>query len=68
MNVTITVNNTKHEFSEEISLQEMLSQIAVQQHGVAIAVNNNIVTKTEWDNVTLKTNDAVLIITATQGG
>jgi sulfur carrier protein len=68
MSICITINNAAHEFSKVSTLQEILNHLAVQQSGIAVAVNNNIVTKTEWDKVTLKTSDAVLIITATQGG
>lgn len=39
-----------------------------QRRGVAIAVNNSVVPKSEWDEHELADDDAVEIIRATQGG
>lgn len=36
--------------------------------GIAVAVNNSIVTKTNWKSKELKENDTVVVITATAGG
>lgn len=36
--------------------------------GIAIAVNQNIIPKTEWQNTVLKEQDKIMIIKATQGG
>ena len=36
--------------------------------GIAVAVNNSVVRKSDWAQTSLKENDQVLIITATQGG
>jgi sulfur carrier protein len=37
-------------------------------HGIALAVNEKVVPKSEWGNFQLNENDKVLIIKATQGG
>ena len=36
--------------------------------GVALAVNDQIVPRQQWDSYLLKPNDNILIITAVQGG
>jgi len=36
--------------------------------GFAVAVNENVIPRKEWDTVILKENDRVLVIKATQGG
>lgn len=36
--------------------------------GVALAINDQIVPRKEWDDYLLKPNDNILIITAVQGG
>jgi sulfur carrier protein len=36
--------------------------------GIAVAVNNQVIPKTDWGNTILQDKDSVLIITATQGG
>ncbi|GAB3647328.1 hypothetical protein GCM10028791_09110 [Echinicola sediminis] len=38
------------------------------ERGLAIAVNQEVVPKSKWDNFQLKDNDTILIIKATQGG
>jgi len=36
--------------------------------GLAVAVNQEVVPKSKWDDFQLKENDDILIIKATQGG
>lgn len=36
--------------------------------GIAVAVNNSVVKKQDWDSYPLQENDKVLIISATKGG
>ncbi len=37
-------------------------------NGIALAVNEKVIPKTEWNNFQLNDNDKILIIKATQGG
>lgn len=55
--------------SENIPLGTFLKE--QNQHyetGVALAVNDQIVPRKQWDQYLLKPNDNILIITAVQGG
>ena len=36
--------------------------------GIAVAVNQSVITRTDWDRTHLSAEDQVLIIQATQGG
>jgi len=36
--------------------------------GVAVAINQQVVPRTDWSSIVLNPNDQVLIIRATQGG
>jgi sulfur carrier protein len=38
------------------------------EKGVAIALNNEVVPKSNWNNCTIKNNDKLLLIKAAQGG
>jgi len=40
----------------------------LEKKGIAVAINNSVVPKSEWTNTKLNENDKILIITATQGG
>lgn len=52
-----------------ISLQQLLDmEIPDKQKGIAVAVNNCVIQKSEWSFKILEANDNVLIIKATQGG
>lgn len=73
--MTIYVNNSPFEFTSSINVEELLRKACFDsaQHdnnhkGIAVAVNNTVVPKKEWINYTLKENDKVIVIKATQGG
>ena len=66
--ITIKVNNKEHQFIASISLQEILELLKITPNGIAVAVNQNIISKSNWPKTKLSPNDTVLIIRATQGG
>jgi len=64
----ITVNNEIKNINDD-SLSLLLNEILGEKtKGIAVAINNNIVPKSNWQSTLLKQNDSVLIIKATQGG
>ncbi|AFR36181.1 hypothetical protein B739_1589 [Riemerella anatipestifer RA-CH-1] len=40
----------------------------IATRGIAIAVNQKVITRSKWEECTLKDGDTILIIKATQGG
>ena len=67
--MTVYVNNKPFEFTSTISVEELLSKAEINAtQGVAIAVNNKVVPKKEWNKFSLKESDKIIIIKATQGG
>jgi sulfur carrier protein len=65
----ITLNDKKHTISENTSLYEIVfSQLGDKQKGVAVAVNDSVIPKKDWETQTIKNNDTILIIKATQCG
>ncbi|MBC7862697.1 MAG: sulfur carrier protein ThiS [Bacteroidia bacterium] len=66
----LTVNGSKRDIgSETISVSDLLrSEAVLKTEGIAVAVNQNVIPKTEWEQTFLKENDTLLIIKATQGG
>ena len=65
----ITFNDHKHQVEELISVQVALNTwIGEKQKGIAVAVNETIVPKTQWESYILQPDDKVLVIKATQGG
>ena len=68
--MTIKLNNKEHQLNSNNTL---LSSFLKDSNfffdtGVAIAINDEIVPKNQWDKHLLKENDNILIITAVQGG
>ncbi len=66
----VFVNNQITNFTQKtLSLQEVLASLSISQpQGIAIAVNNQIITKSNWESTLLQEEDKVTIIRATQGG
>ncbi|GAC1314660.1 MAG: hypothetical protein NVSMB24_39550 [Mucilaginibacter sp.] len=65
----ITVNQQSYSVSDVCSLEQMLDTVLLQSvKGIAIAVNQEIISKTNWHNCRLQPGDSITIIKATQGG
>ena len=64
----ILVNSESKDFLGK-SLSELVQSLnMVNTNGIALAVNEKVVSKTEWEKFQLNDSDKVLIIKATQGG
>ncbi len=66
--ITISLNNTVYEVEENVSLLDALNQFKITQNGVAVAVNQTIISKSDWSKTSLNESDKILVIKATQGG
>lgn len=66
--INITVNNSVHSLQKNTALETLLEIINVSTNGIAVAINQEVVPKENWATTTLKDNDNILIIQATQGG
>lgn len=62
-------NQTKQFATGSLTVQALLDlEIPEKQNGIAIAVNNTVIPKTDWNSHNLNETDDILIISATQGG
>ncbi len=65
----ISINHIKTTVEENTSLTAVVATNSGENtKGIAVAVNENVVPKNEWDNTILQENDTIIIIKATQGG
>ena len=65
----IAVNGEMKEVKEALLLSELLPELGINQTaGLALAVNESVVARSQWDQFFLSQNDKVLIIRATKGG
>ena len=66
---TVFVNNKSWVLIKDANLFAALEQNGIQsQKGIAVAVNNTVIPKSEWQSKVLNENDRITIIKATQGG
>ena len=67
--MTVFVNNNPINLTTVATLHQVLEQQHLHEHrGIAVALNNNVIPKTEWQQKALADNDKITIIRATQGG
>ncbi|HVW62415.1 MAG TPA: sulfur carrier protein ThiS [Puia sp.] len=67
--VQVTINRESFMLPESGTLADVLSLLEIRQpDGIAIAVNDNVIPKGEWDGYRLRSADKVFVIRATQGG
>lgn len=65
----VTVNQEILEIQDNCSIAMLLDQLPhLPAKGIAVALNQQIVAKTEWPGRNLVPGDKVMIIKATQGG
>ncbi len=63
----ITVNNKPTE-TEATTVAQLADALSLPTVGVALAINNKMVPRTEWSSKVLCEGDAVVIIKAVCGG
>lgn len=63
----VTINNKIAEVKAS-TVQELHAELALPQKGVAIAIANKMVPRTEWESTALKENDNIVVIKAAFGG
>ena len=68
--IAITVNNEPLSIEENTSLENLvlLKLQPTLQNGIAVALNEKVIQKIDWNKTILKNQDKILIIKATQGG
>ncbi|HEX9153047.1 MAG TPA: sulfur carrier protein ThiS [Flavobacterium sp.] len=62
-------NQTKQFTTDSLTVQALLDlEIPIKQNGIAVAINNTVIPKSDWNSHPIKETDDILIISATQGG
>lgn len=65
--MNIKINNKETEV-KATSLQELATEIALPEKGVAVAVNNRMVTRADWNQTAINEGDNIVVIKAVCGG
>ncbi len=67
--MTIYINDDVKEIAEEFTLQSLIDTSEIKRKkGIAVAVDNQVIPRNQWEHFYLKEQSNVVIITATQGG
>ena len=67
--MNIYVNEEVKEIGEAVNVADLVHSLDIKrQKGIAVAVDNQVITRDLWAQYYLKENARVVIITATQGG
>lgn len=65
----IQINGKEQMLDKAVSIYELLDILKIEEtQGMAIAVNESVVRKDDWQSYMLKEDDNVLLIKATRGG
>ncbi len=63
----IRVNGETQEFVAE-SVEEMLERLSIESRGVAVAIDGEVVRRSEWTEKRIEDGNAIEIVTAVAGG
>lgn len=63
----IKINNKETEVNATI-LSELAAELSLPEKGVAVAVNNRMVTRADWNQTEVKEGDNIVVIKAVCGG
>ena len=66
--MNIKVNGKEKALSEGASIAHLAHELQLPEKGVAIAVNNKMIPRPEWESFTIKENDSLIVIKAACGG
>ncbi len=66
--LTIQINGETRELQEAVTVQQFIQDIGISSRALAVAVNSEIVPRSEFDRVRLRDRDRIEIIRAVGGG
>ena len=65
----VYLNNAELELESSTTLSDFLSsQNLMTSSGIAVAVNDAVISKSSWNSQNLQDGDKIVVITATAGG
>ncbi|MFE0377755.1 sulfur carrier protein ThiS [Streptomyces inhibens] len=66
--VSVSVNGEPREIPGGLTLDQLVATLSKASAGVAAAVNETVVPRTQWPTTPLGDGDRVEVLTAVQGG
>ena len=66
--MTLIVNGETKEFKDNLTLQNIITELQIENKVMAAAVNMNIVKKDDWNSFTPKNDDKIELLQFVGGG
>jgi sulfur carrier protein len=66
--VSVSVNGERRDVPGGLTLDRLVATLSTAPRGVAAAVNETVVPRTQWPTTPLGDGDRVEVLTAVQGG
>jgi sulfur carrier protein len=66
--MTVTVNGERRELDEGTTVAALVAGLGTGGRGVAVAVNQEIVSRSRWEGTPLSPGDRVEVLGAARGG
>jgi sulfur carrier protein len=64
----IRLNGSEREVAPDARIADVIALLTTTDAGCAVAINDEVVPRHEWDNRTVADGDRVEVLTAVQGG
>ena len=64
----VCVNQQVCDVAQDTVLQSLLQQLELLKPGVAVALNNKVIRKSEWSLIKLQADDQIQVFQAIAGG
>ena len=68
MKITIELNGAKHQLDAHKNVEELIAELSLSGKAVAVAINREIVARSQWSLRTLQAADCVDVVRAIGGG
>jgi sulfur carrier protein len=67
--IEVSINQQSYSFPDAGTLADVLPALQIRQaDGIAIALNETVIPRGEWERHLLQAEDRIFVIRATQGG
>lgn len=67
-NLEVTVNGAPRRLGVDTSVADVVASLTSASSGVAVAVNDEVVPRTDWADRVVRPGDRIDVLTAVQGG
>lgn len=64
----VQINGATHEVADGTTVAQAVRTLTAATTGVAVALNDEVVTRGAWETTALRERDRVEVLTAVQGG